>query len=719
MPVYNSKQKVKCGLPLGGIGAGKLEITPYGTIDYITYQNNWSQPIYNKDNKAAEKAAGVIGFHFALYVNTQAASICKLLQTEKINKYNIIKNIVFEGEFPSARLVFSDDNLPIEIALNAQSFLIPEDLKNSSLPAAVFEFEIKNKIHKDIEVGLMFMARNLISKNSVGRFNRLLQDRNIIGIEFSHSKPLACDTAAGNTFIGLPKQSGKISYMACWNMQKENFYFEPHVGLDAMEYFKEGGMLPNTLMKEPAQSQSFEVGGAVAVKFNLGSRQYKKVPFIHSWYFPKHFLGHFYEKSFKKSYEVASYINKNKEDIQEKTSRLPVIIKEMGIEDWLADALMNNLYTLFSSSWFTRDGDFTMYEAPLICPLMGTLDVYFYASVAIGLLFPSLDKKALLLFKKSIRKSGYMPHDIGYERIDLPSNGTTLPLWKDLNSKFILLAYRAYSSSGDLKFLKEMYPVLKRSFDFSLKLDTDGDGLPENEGFDTTFDTWGFQGVSAYNSGVFLVSLLAMKKIAEIFNDKKLIKKCMDRFIKGKKSFEEKLWNGKFYITARSKDKVYNSCMVAQLAGQWYSYLLGLGRIFPEERTKGAIKWIFRLNDKDSPFGATNSVFSNKSRDKESYHSQNIWPGVCYSFAALAVYEGFIKEGINLTKKVWKTLHLKNKSPWNQPDVILTKDGSFGFGDYYMRNSVIWAVLPALAQHKERVEKGMLKIKKLVQSSTC
>lgn len=158
--------------------------------------------------------------------------------------------------------------------------------------------------------------------------------------------------------------------------------------------------------------------------------------------------------------------------------------------------------------------------------------------------------------------------------------------------------------------------------------------------------------------------------------------------------------------------------MVAQLAGQWYSYLLGLGRLFPEERIKSAIKCIFHLNDKDSPFGATNSVFMNKSRDKESYHSQNIWPGVCYSFAALAIYEGFIKEGLNLTKKVWNTLHLRNKSPWNQPDVILTKDGSFGFGDYYMRNSVIWAVLPALAKHKERVEKGILKIKKLVQTST-
>ena len=428
-------------------------------------------------------------------------------------------------------------------------------------------------------------------------------------------------------------------------------------------------------------------------------------------------MGHFYEKGFKKSREVGLYVNKHKDELRQRTSRLPAIVDEMGLEGWLCDALMNNLYTLFSSSWLTRNGDFTLYEAPLICPLMGTLDVYFYASVPIALLFPQLNKKALLLFKKSIRKSGYVPHDIGYERIDLPSNGTTIPLWKDLNSKFILLSFNAYLTSGDIKFLKEMYPALKRAFEFSLRLDNDGDGLPENEGFDTTFDTWGFKGASSYNAGVFLISLLAMRKIAEKLNDNKTAERCMARFAKGRRNFESKLWNGKFYITAKDENRDYESCMVAQLAGQWYAYLLGLGRIFPDEKVKSAIKWIFKLNDKDSAYGATNSVFLNKMRDKESYHSQNIWPGVCYSFAALAIYEGFVKEGLNLTKKVWNTLTVKNKSPWNQPDVILTKDGSFGFGDYYMRNSVIWAVLLALGKQDERVERGLGKIRELARES--
>ena len=715
MPIYNSKQKIKCGVPLGGIGAGKLEITPYGTIDYISYLNNWTNPIKNQKNNQIGKAQGIAGFHFGLYVNTQAAVICKLLQTEKIKNYNSIKGINYNGSFPFAHLSYNDTNLPVEISLCAYSFLIPGDVKNSSLPACIFEFEVKNKLRKEIEIGLIFIARNLISKNTVGRFNVVEKEANLVGINFLHKKPLADDTTAGDVFIGVPKHIGEVSYFGQWNMQKDNFYFEPHIGLDALEYFEKHACLPNTNPKQPSQSQSVELGGALAVKFKLKPAQHKKVPFIHSWYFPRHHLGHFYERSFRKSKDVAVYVNRHKDDLEAKTSQLPAILDNMGIETWFKDALLNNLYTLFSSSWFTKNADFTMYEAPLICPLMGTLDVYFYASVAMGLLFPSLDKKALSLFKKSIRKSGYIPHDIGYERIDLASNGTTLPLWKDLNPKFILLCYRAYLADKDTRFLKEMYPALKQALKFSFNLDKDVDGLPENEGYDTTFDTWGFKGASSYNAGIFLASLLAFRNIAEILNDNKAAQRCMTWFAKGRKSFEQKLWNGKFYITAKSKKKKYDSCMVAQLAGQWYAHLLGLGYMFPQDRIKSAIKWIFKLNT--SAYGATNSIFQNGKKDFQSYHSQNIWPGVCYSFAALAIYEGFVKEGLNLTKKVWNTLSVKNKSPWNQPDVIIAKDGSFGFGDYYMRNSVIWAVLLALAKKDKKVARGLENIRNLVKSN--
>ena len=717
MPVYNSKQKIKSGLPLGGIGAGKLEITPYGTIDYISCQNNWNSPIFNRSNKEKGKAQGLIGFNFALYANMKAAHVCKVLQTEKVGDFKNIKQIDFDGNFPYARLEYRDNNLPVEISLCAQSLFIPGDVKNSGLPAVIFEFEVTNKVHKEIEAGLMFSARNTVSRHSVGRMNLLKKEHDLLGILMRQTSPLAHDETAGEIFFGIPRQAGRLSYLTGWNMQRHNFVFEEDIGYEALEFFEENGRLPNKVWKQPVQSQSVELAGALAVNFRLKPGQTKKIPLIYSWFFSKHHQGHFYERNFKSARKVAGYVSRNKEDLQGKTAVFKSIMDGMELPAWFNDALMNNLYPLVSASWLTRRGDFAMYEAPLICPLMGTLDVYFYASTAIGLLFPSLDRKALLLFRKHIRRSGYVPHDLGLDRIDLPSNGTTMPLWKDLNSKFILMAYRAYEQSGDIKFLKEMYPALKKALEFSLSLDKNGDGLPDNEGFDTTFDTWDFKGLNSYNGGIFLVSLIVFKKMAELLNDNRSAKRAVQLYVKGMKNFESLLWNGKFYKTAKHKNGDYDSCMVAQLAGQWYAYLLGLGRMFPEEHVKSAIRCIFKLNDKGSPFGAVNSIYQDGKKDLNSYHSQNIWPGVCYSFAALAIYEGFVKEGLNLTKKVWDVLAHKNKNPWNQPDVIIAKDGSYGFGDYYMRNCVIWAVLLALGTQDKKVSDGITRIRSLVDSS--
>ncbi|MCM8813521.1 MAG: GH116 family glycosyl hydrolase [Candidatus Omnitrophica bacterium] len=715
MAVYDSTEKIRCGMPLGGIGAGKLEITPYGTLDYINFLNNWNTPLCNRSNAESGKAVGVSGFHFAIRVKTPAAGICKLLQTEKIADYPAVKKIEFDGRFPFARLRYEDDNLPIDVQMLAYSFFIPGDTNNSCLPAAVFVFEVFNRMDKELDIALLSMARNIVCRHSVGRFNKVRKTRELVGIEFCHDNPLPQDPAEGTLFLAVPQGIGEVSYLGDWNLQKDFFVFEPHIRLDAVDQLGRDGCLSNENPAGIVESQSVELGGALSVCLQLAPQERQVVPFLLSWHFPNHWAGHAYERKFRSAEEVSVYIHKHYDSLREANNRLSSIVASMGLEDWLQDALLNNLYPLISSSWFTRKGTFALYEAPLVCPLMGTLDVYFYASVAVGCLFPSLDCQTLLLFKESIRESGYVPHDLGLERLDLPSNGTTRPLWKDLNPKFIITCYRAFKDSGDVKFLKTVYPAMKRALEFSFTFDRDGDGLPENEGWDTTFDTWGISGLNSYTGGIFLLSLLVMRHVAELLDEPALAALCRDRFVQARKVFEEKLWNGKYYITGHSAAGLYEASMAGQLAGQWYAYVVGLGRMFSEDRVKSSIQWVYNLNEADSDFGLTNAVFADGKRDAASYHSQNVWPGVGYSFAALSIYEGFVEPGLRLTKKIWQTIAEKNKSPWNQADVIINKDGSYGFGDYYMRNLVIWAVVLALATQDQKVAAGLAQLRKMAR----
>lgn len=704
---YNSQEDVKSGVPLGGIGAGKIEILPSGILSFFTYQNNWRQPI-------GDAKEGNYGNHFAIFVEQDSRKICKLLQTVKVRDYPCIEEIEYTGEFPVAQLKYQDKNLPVDLFLEASSSLVPYDYKNSGLPGAVFLFKVKNTTDKSLTVSLMATGRNTVGLNtSTGRYNEVFEDQEKLGVTFKVKNPLPHDFTAGEVSISVPKKAGQVSYLGEWNLKSDPFilYLEA-IKIDAWEYFNKDGTLPNVNTKQTIEGRAIEWGGALAVKFSLASGEEKEIPFVYSWYTPNHYVGHIYEKWFGSSKEVASFLINNRIELRHKTKKWQEIIKKAELADWLKDALLNNLYVLFSSSWWGRNNEFVLYEAPIICPLMGTLDVGFYGTIPVSLLFPELEFSYLNQFRQAQRPSGYIPHDLGYERVDLANDGTTSPpQWKDLNSKFVLMAYRDYLWSGNSVFINDFYPSIKKALQWLFTTDKNKDFLPDNEGADQTFDLWKFYNTNAYTSGLFLAALRVTEEIAKLNKDEEFAAECREWFTKGKKSFEEELWTGEFYKNCSGNQTGDISCTLSQLNGQWYAHMLNLGYIVDQERVKTALKNIIELNGTKCPYGALNSVLPDGTIDKTSNHSRVIWPAMNYVFAALAIYEGFAEAGLMIAKKVWDNISLNIKNPWNQPDVIYADNGSYGFGDYYMRNMAVWAIFIALAAKDEKLKEALNKMK--------
>lgn len=711
MAEFTSKQFVKSGVPLGGIGAGKLEIMPCGVLDNFTFLNNYNRPF---TNSSENETIGVLGYHFGIYYKDSNKKVVKLLETIKVADYPTIEEIKYKGEFPFVYIDYLDKDIALDISLEAYSPFIPREEKNSSLPVANFDFKIGNPCNHYIEAALLVNVRNIVGEWCVGRFNQIIDESELISLNMLLAKHLPLDQSQGNISVTVPKSNKyTVSFLGEYNCASKPFVFNSqNIRLEAFELFSKDGELPNTNSEIPVNSESVELAGGLSIKFRLKPKSKIKIPIIFTWSFPLCFEGHVYNSDFRNSREVAHYVYNNVKELSQKTSEFNKQVKNLKISGWLKDALLNNLYTFFSSTIWTKKMKFAFWESPQTCPLAGTLDVRFYSSIALALLFPQLESTELMQFAEAQYADGYIMHDLGRMRLDLSSISTNRLYWKDLNSKFILMAYRDYLWTQDINFLKKLYPFIKKAFYWLIDTDKNKDYLPDNEGADHTFDLWNCYGASSYTSSIFLAAALALKKISQILVDKPTEEIVKEYFNKGKINFEKKLWQKTYFIEYNNRNnrnlkgfpKISLSCTVGQLTGQWYAHLLDLGYIVSKEKVKRAIKTILELNAKDSPYGITNSVYPNGERNNSCLHSANIWIALNYSFLSLAIYEGFLKEADEIGQRIWANICEKEKNVWNQPDMYSSSQGEYLFGDHYMRNLAIWSILFALSKKDKKIE---------------
>jgi uncharacterized protein (DUF608 family) len=705
MPSYKHTDDVKSGVPLGGIGAGKIEILPNGLFNAFTIENNWSSPINGNG-----RYPGILGYHLGFSVESQdglgSPKKSFLLQTAPLLDIPRARSIHYEGIFPRAVLNYECPVSGLDVSLEAFSPWIPSDAKHSALPCVFFNLKVKNRRDFPMKVGFIFMGRNLSGDWCVGRRNQIDDQKETLDLEFQNVDPSPYDSRNGALRFSFLKEGWGMSYLESWNAVTKNFCFDPqNISMKAWDLFVKEDRLPDLKNGEVAQGENQELCGAIAASQVISGKSDAALSFTASWYFPKSPLGHQYQNWFKSAGQVSRYVSPKRAFLRNQVKKVEEAVFSLPFPGWFNDALLTNLAPFFSSTWYVKDGRFAFYEAPVVCPLMGTLDVGFYGSIPLSYFFPELELSQITQFAKAQREDGYIPHDLGRNRLDIPSNGTTFYQWKDLNSKFILMVYRDYLWSGNLSFLKSMFPHVQKAADWVLKTDKDGNGLPDDEGADQTFDLWEFHGTNAYTSSLFLAALLACEKIARILKSAAFAKISHERFLKGSKNFEKELWNGKYFG---------DTCSLSQLNGQWYADLLGLGTIADPQKIKKALETILSYNSKHSLFGMVNSVCADKTLDISNDHSKNVWSGMNYAFMSLCIFRGFgLNNLLKEAHKIWDNLILVQRSPWNLPDTIDSKTGQFVFGDSYYRNMAIWSIPIAFARRDKKTAAILESLKRL------
>jgi non-lysosomal glucosylceramidase len=266
---YRGADLAKIGMPIGGICAGQVYLGGDGRL--------WHWDIFNKhigtgaDHYAKPmKATSPLDQGFALRVTAGGKSEERALDAAHW------KDVSFIGEYPIGYVSYSDPACPVSVALEAFSPFIPLNTEDSSLPATVMEFTLKNTGAAEVEAELAGWLENAICLNSSQRRdglrrNRLVREPGLLFLECS----------AEDVPPGTPSERPDIVFEAFesetygnWAVTGTAFGSGPAEVAKAPAYQGDFGAKGKRLVNSHASAPGGEVGERDAATGKLTSRPF-------------------------------------------------------------------------------------------------------------------------------------------------------------------------------------------------------------------------------------------------------------------------------------------------------------------------------------------------------------------------------------------------------------------------------------------------------------
>ncbi|XP_070541626.1 non-lysosomal glucosylceramidase-like, partial [Ptychodera flava] len=609
----------------------------------------------------------------------------------------------YHALYPRAWTVYELPGQNVTLVCRQISPIIPHDYKDTSLPVGVFVWEIQNNNDESVNVSIMMTWQNGTGEptdKSGGRWNQPFTfegngqtEGQVQGLLLHNAHPkMKCTMAIS----AACKENVKISHKTAFNPYGD--------GKELWDDLIFDGELTSRSGSSFQTKEGEATAAAVAAKSQVEANSSSAIEFCVAWDMPRiHFRAK--EKSYCRRYtrwfgsdgkaapSLSSYALNHYQEWERKIEEWQSpILQCKSLPSWYKSALFNELYYIsdggsvwvecneqsngvmnskdVTSKLVKQYGKFAYLEGHEY-RMYNTYDVHFYASFALIMLWPQLQislqydmASTIPLEDSEMLQESYggkqmkrkvanvVPHDIG-DPEDEPwvrVNGYLLhdtSDWKDLNLKFVLQVYRDYHVTKDFNYLKQMWPKVQTVMRVSLSWDTDGDGIIDNSGYaDQTYDIWTVTGASAYSGGLWLAAVKMAMEMAKILNEEDDYINFFVILAKGKESYENKLWNGKYYNYDSSSSRQSNSIMSDQTAGHWYLKACDLvhenDEVFPTNHVRSALRTVYDVNVmsfQQGTMGAVNGMRPDGKVDTTSLQSEEVWTGVTYALAANMIQE--------------------------------------------------------------------------------
>ena len=767
---YRGEALRHVAMPLGGLGAGQIALGGDGGLRQWQMVNQINHLGFVPDSFFAIRTACVeppLNITRVLqsretqdFGNTPTPLVnddCIPPDQQALLQQHVgVEKTIFTGSYPFAQITYEDAQLPVDVQLEAYSPFIPLDAQASGLPAIIFTFTVRNRWTHQIQGGLGATLQNAVGWDGItpisgnrsplygGNVNRLRETKRATSLVMEN--PGLPDDHPGQGQMTLSSLSpGTLAYERWTKPEQflrflEGFHPDDHLknqNTNAWRSYRNG---PSRTMGASPENETWN--GGLLVPFWLAPGETTTITFILSWYFPNRYvnfdqfgprrnygksrfwLGNEYATRFVDALDVTEYVIEKQQWLEETSRKWVQGIYASTLPAWLNEALAAQGSLMRSPTCFwTEDGKFYGFEGSLgastsmwngdfggSCPLNCT-HVWNYEQ-ALSRLFPQLERSMRETDLKHVQApEGYVPH-----RTILP---LYLPqLWNvsiggpkrpalDGMLGTVLKVYREVRQGAGRAWLDEHWPHVKRLMTYIIAhWDPNGDGVLEGEQ-PNTYDI-AFYGPNMYIGALWLAALRAAEELARLQGSKQCIEEYRQLFERGRRGYDELLWNGEYYVqlidqTIPLENQFGAGCLADQLFGQWWAHLLELGYILPEEHVKRTLRSIvtynFRAGFRDFTHGYR--IFADaddagllvctwphgERPEVPVRYCDEVWTGIEYQVGAHCIMEGLVEEGLTVLAALRARYNGTRRNPYNEIEC----------GDHYSRAMAGWSALEALS----------------------
>ncbi len=207
----------------------------------------------------------------------------------------------------------------------------------------------------------------------------------------------------------------------------------------------------------------------------------------------------------------------------------------------------------------------------------------------------------------------------------------------DTTPSYLAAVYNYYQQSGDTEFIKELWPIIKKAYQFCVDNDTDSDGILENSKAGLGASELGSL-LNDLHQDIYLAATnteasRAMIELAKLMKDEPLSKTAAENYAKASKSIKERYWNASEnrYAYALTKSGKQNMEVTA-----WTAVPMLFGQ-FDRARVNN-IAAELASSQLSSDWGVR--MLSNRSPtyDPMAYNNGGVWPFLT-GFVALGEYK--------------------------------------------------------------------------------